>query len=64
MQSYIYQIIKCIFRGMNYNKIEFYKNNTIHIKTKNYSLGYEVNKVDIELLYQIGYSTVSEKYKI
>jgi NTE family protein len=62
MQSYIYQVIKCIFRGMNYNKIEIYKNNTIHIKTKNHSFGYELNKADIELLYQIGYSAVSEKY--
>ena len=62
--NYIYQIIKCIFRGMNYNKLEMYKNNTIHIKTKNFSFGYEMNQKDIELLYQIGFSTVSDKYKI
>ena len=62
--NYIYQIIKCIFRGMNYNKLEMYKNNTIHIKTKNFSFGYEMNQDDIELLYQIGFSTVSDKYKI
>jgi NTE family protein len=63
-QSYIYQVLRCIFRGMNYNKVEMYKNNTIHIKTKNHSFGYEMSKEDIEELYQTGYSAASEKYPI
>lgn len=62
IQSYIYQVIKCIFRGMNYNKIEMYKNNTIHIKTKNFAFGYEMNKEDINLLYKTGYDAVSKKF--
>ncbi len=64
MQSYIYQVLQCIFRGMNYNKLEMYKNNTIHIKTKSHSFGYEMNKTDIEELYQTGYSAVNEKYLV
>jgi NTE family protein len=62
IQNYIYQVIKCIFRGMNYNKIEMYKNNTIHIKTKSVSFGQEINKEDIELLYKAGYDAVNEKF--
>lgn len=63
-QSYIYQVLRCIFRGMNYNKLEMYKNNTIHIKTKNHSFGYEMSKEDIEELYQTGYLAANEKYKL
>jgi NTE family protein len=63
IQSYIYQVIKCIFRGMNYNKIEMYKNNTIHIKSKNYDFGYELSKDDIYSLYKNGYDCVDNKYK-
>lgn len=62
IQSYIYQVLKCIFRGMNYNKIEMYKENTIHIKAKNYSFGNELTKNDIQELYLSGYSAVNEKY--
>jgi NTE family protein len=63
-QSYIYQVLRCIFRGMNYNKLEMYKNNTIHIKTKNHSFGYEMSKEEIEKLYQTGYLAANEKYTL
>jgi NTE family protein len=62
MQSYIHQVIKCIFKGMNYYKTELYKNNTIHIKAKNFAFGYEMTKEDIELLYKIGYDAVTYKF--
>jgi predicted acylesterase/phospholipase RssA len=63
VQSYIYQILRCIFRGMNYTKLELYKENTIHIKAKNYSFGIELSKKDISELYLCGYNTVSKKYE-
>lgn len=62
VQSYIYQVLRCIFRGMNYIKLEMYKENTIHIKAKNYSFGNELTKEEIKELYQYGYSAVNEKY--
>jgi hypothetical protein len=62
IQSYIYQILKCIFRGMNYNKIEMYKENTIHIKSKNYSFGTDMTKTEIKELYESGINAVAEKY--
>ena len=62
VQSYIYQILKCIFRGMNYNKIVMYKDNTIHIKSKNYSFGTEMTKNEIKELYESGINAVTEKY--
>lgn len=63
VQSYVYQVIKCILRGMNYNKVELYKKQTIHIKAKTNSLGFDMNKSDLDLLYSTGYSTVSSYYK-
>ena len=62
MQNYVYQIIKCIFRGMNYNKIEMYKNNTIHIKSKTVDFGNQISQDEILKIYNIGYNTVSDKY--
>jgi NTE family protein len=63
VQSYIYQVIKCIFRGMNYNKVELYKKNTIHIKAKTSSLGFDMYKKDLDLLYKTGYDTVATYYE-
>jgi len=62
-QTYIYQIIKCFLRGFNYNKIEFYKKNTIHIKCKNYLLGSDITKEEINILYKIGYDLVTNIYE-
>jgi predicted acylesterase/phospholipase RssA len=62
IQSYVYQVMKCIFRGMNYNKINMYIKNTVLIKTKNNSLSFSMNKTDIDSLYQTGYDTVSIKF--
>jgi NTE family protein len=61
VQTYIYQVMKCIFRGLNYNKIEFYKNNTIHIKCKSLS-GWDIQKDDKIRLFDIGYNLAKEKY--
>ena len=47
---------------MNYTKIEMYKNNTVHIKTKNFAFGYEMSKEDIQQLYKTGYDAVSSKF--
>jgi hypothetical protein len=47
---------------MNYNKVEMYKNNTVHIKTKDVTFGYEMNKNDLQLLYKTGYDAVTEKF--
>lgn len=61
VQTYIYQVMKCILRGLNYNKIEFYKNYTIHIKCKSLS-GWDIKKKDKIKLYDIGYNLAKEKF--
>lgn len=58
-QSYIFQIIKCLFKGMNFNKINLYKEQTIHIKTKNLSFSFELSKNQMLELFNIGYSSAS-----
>jgi NTE family protein len=35
IQNYFLTIIKCVFRGLNYNKLEIFKKNTIRIINKN-----------------------------
>lgn len=62
IQSYISQIFKCVFRGLNYNKVELYKNYTIHIKSKNYSFGNDLTKEEINEMFLTGYNAVNEKF--
>jgi NTE family protein len=62
MQSYIYQIFNCIYIGLNYNKIELYKNNTIHIKCDRLNT-WDLQKEEKIKLYNIGYNLTSAKYK-
>jgi NTE family protein len=62
MQSYASQVLKGIFKGMNYKKIELYKDYTIHIQSKNYSFGIEMTKNEIKELFISGYNTVLHKY--
>jgi NTE family protein len=61
-QKYIVQVLKCIMTGINYDKLEIYKEYTIFIKAKNYSFGNEMSKEEIKELYDCGYNTVSKKY--
>jgi hypothetical protein len=39
-----------------------YKENTIHIKSKNYSFGTEMTKTEIKELYDSGINAVMEKF--
>jgi NTE family protein len=62
VQSYIYKVVKCILRGMNHSKVSIFKSNTIHIKTKSPTFGFEYSKDDLTNFYLIGYNTVKEQY--
>lgn len=66
VQDYFYRIFKCVFRGLNCNKIKFYENKFIHIvcagdhgtnweilleeKKKMFNLGYDCAKKYIDTL--------------
>ena len=56
IQDYFLRVFKCVFRGLNYNKIELFKKYFIHIKTPgNHSTNWEITQTDKKMLYDIGY---------
>lgn len=56
IQDYFIRIFKCMFRGLNYNKIELFKKYFIHIKTPgNYSTNWEITQQDKKMLFDEGY---------
>ncbi len=62
VQDYFYRIFKCVFRGLNYSKIETYKKYFVHIITSgNHSTNWEMSKEDKKMLFNTGYD-FSKKY--
>lgn len=56
IQDYFIRVFKCVFRGLNYNKIELFKKYFVHIKTKgNHSTNWEITQQDKKMLYDEGY---------
>lgn len=56
IQDYFIRVFRCVFRGLNYNKIELFKKYFIHIKTQgNHSTNWEITQQDKKMLYDEGY---------
>lgn len=56
IQDYFIRVFKCVFRGLNYNKIELFKKYFIHIKTQgNHSTNWDITQQDKKKLYDEGY---------
>ena len=57
IQDYFLRIFKCVFRGLNYNKIELYKKHFIHIKTHgSHTTNWEISSQEKKKLYDEGYN--------
>ena len=58
IQSYFSRVIKCIFRGLNYHKLDHYQKYTINIiSNSEQSTKWEMNKLEKKKLYDLGYKT-------
>ena len=56
IQDYFIRVFKCVFRGLNYNKIELFKKYFVHIKTHgNHSTNWEITQHEKKMLYDEGY---------
>lgn len=56
IHDYFIRVFKCVFRGLNYNKIELFKKYFVHIKTQgNHSTNWEITQQDKKMLYDAGY---------
>lgn len=64
IQNYFIRVFKCVFRGLNYNKIELFKKYFIHIKTQgNHSTNWEITQLDKKMLYDEGYKQTLDYIK-
>ena len=58
VQDYFYRIFKCIFRGLNCNKIKLYEKYFVNIVcVGNHSTNWEISKQDKQNLYNFGYDS-------
>ena len=57
IQNYIFQVLKCILKGLDHTNLLNYAANTVHIKCKNYSFGNNIEKSDMLQLFDNGYNT-------
>jgi NTE family protein len=61
IQDYFLRVLKCVFRGLNYNKIELFKKYFIHIKNPdNFSTNWDITQTEKLELYNLGYTTAQE----
>jgi len=61
IQDYFIRVFKCVFRGLNYNKIELFKKYFVHIKTQgNHTTNWELTQQDKKMLYDEGYKQTSD----
>ena len=62
VQDYFFRIFKCVFRGLNCNKIKLYEKYFIHvICTGNNSTNWEISTEEKKILYNLGYES-AKKY--
>ena len=55
IQDYFIRVFKCVFRGLNYNKIELFKKYFVHIKNASNSTNWEISQQEKKILYDEGY---------
>lgn len=61
IQDYVIRVFKCVFRGLNYNKIELFKKYFVHIKTDgNHSTNWEITQDEKKMLFHAGYEQTIE----
>jgi NTE family protein len=64
IQDYFIRVFRCVFRGLNYNKIELFKKYFIHIKTQgDHSTNWEITQQDKKMLYDEGYKQTLDYIK-
>lgn len=64
VQDYFNRIFKCVYRGLNYNKIKVYKKYTINVIAKGSNgTNWELSKNDKRELYDTGYAYALEYIK-
>lgn len=57
IQDYFMRVFSCVFRGLNYNKIELFKKYFVHIKTiSKHTTNWEITKEEKKMLYDEGYN--------
>lgn len=62
IQDYFYSIFRCVFRGLNYNKLELFNKYIINIVSSgNHGTNWDMTIDDKKNLYNIGYE-VAKKY--
>jgi NTE family protein len=62
VQDYFYRIFKCMYRGLNCNKIKLYKKYCIHIICNcNYNADWDITNQDKQNLYKLGLE-IAKKY--
>jgi NTE family protein len=61
LQDYFFRVLKCIYRGIDINKIELFKKNTVHIITKdNIMVKWEITQSDKKKLFDLGFVHATE----
>lgn len=56
IQDYFIRVFKCVFRGLNYNKIELFKKYFVHIKTSGgHSTNWQITQQEKKILFDEGY---------
>jgi NTE family protein len=63
IQDYFIRVFRCVFRGLNYNKIELFKKYFVHIKTNNHAINWEITQLEKKMLYDEGYKQTQEYIK-
>lgn len=57
VQEYFFRMFKCVYRGMNYNKIELYKKYFVHVVVSGYQgLNWNMGSDEKKVLYDVGYA--------
>lgn len=66
IQDYFIRVFRCVFRGLNYNKIELFKKYFVHIKTLgNHATNWGITRQEKKMLFDEGYkqtTTYIDKY--
>lgn len=61
IQDYFIRVFKCVFRGLNYNKIELFKKYFVHIKTSStHTTNWEITHDEKKMLYDEGYNQTQD----
>lgn len=58
IQDYFYSVFKCLYRGLNYEKLNLFKKYTIHtINNPNHSTNWNIDKIEKQNMFDIGFNS-------